>query len=382
MTFSLAGQRILLAAEYIGHGGTRTYFKNLVRFYADAGADVAALTTYPSSDSDMNRFVCDHGFSLETFENIAKRAGDGHLWETPALWSPRHIWKERQIFERYCDERGIDRVVVSVGTSGLFLSATHARPRPIMIAHGYPHGRRQDLLGKRIHANRAPSDLQIITVSEFSARLFRRMWGTEKRGIKVQAVWSSCGQPVQESTPLAGRNLSVVSASLVESYKEPFHWINIADHILRGSAGLESADFTWLGDGPLLQQARERATQTGRQSIRFPGWDDEPEKIYMRSRVYLQTSSKEALGLSVVDAVRHGLPCVVTEVGGLPEVVSNNVSGFVVPPGDVVAASAAVEELLQDDSTWTRMSKAASDLYLERFTPQMWQKKLLAAHKL
>jgi glycosyltransferase involved in cell wall biosynthesis len=250
-----------------------------------------------------------------------------------------------------------------------------------MIAHGYPHGRRQDLLGKRIHADRAPSDLQIITVSEFSARLFRRMWGTEKRGINVQAIWSSCGQPVQAFMPLAGRNLSVVTASLVESYKEPFYWINIADNILRGSAGLESADFTWLGDGPLLQQARERAIQTGHQSIRFPGWDEEPGKAYMHSRAYLQPSSKEALGLSVVDAVRHGLPSVVTNVGGLPEVSLDSVNGFVVPAGDTVAASEAVKELLLDDSTWLRMSSSANEVYRQRFTPEMWKQKMLVAHE-
>jgi glycosyltransferase involved in cell wall biosynthesis len=115
--------------------------------------------------------------------------------------------------------------------------------------------------------------------------------------------------------------------------------------------------------------------------IQFPGWDDDPGKEYQRSRVYLQTSSKEALGLSVVDAVRHGLPCVVADVGGLPEVVLDNVNGFVVSPGDVAAASEAVRELLLNDSTWLKMSKSANEVYRERFTPEMWKENMLAAHE-
>ena len=378
---SLTGQRILLAAEYIGHGGTREYFKDLVRFYADERAEVLALTTYSSNDTEMKSFLRNYGFGLMSFEDFVHDFGDGLSWKMPTVWNPIRARQERRMFIRLCDEAGIGRVVVSVGTSGLFLSATHVRPDPIMIAHGYPHGRRQEIFGKTFHGDRTPADLRIVSVSEFSADLFRQVWYKRNETDAVRTIWSSCGQPILNTTPLAARHRSVVTASLVEHYKEPFRWIDIAHHVSQSDEQLVRSRFSWMGDGPLLNQARHYAQRTGNSLIQFPGWDDDPGKEYQRSRVYLQTSSKEALGLSVVDAVRHGLPCVVADVGGLPEVVLDNVNGFVVSPGDVAAASEAVRELLLNDSTWLKMSKSANEVYRERFTPEMWKENMLAAHE-
>ena len=377
---SLAGQKILLAAEYIEYGGTRTYFKELVRFYAGLGADVLAVTTYPSQDSDMQRFLRDHGFTLRIFSDVESEFGDGFRRATPSVWNPGQARQERKMFERLCAETGVDRVVISVGTSGLFLSATHVRPRPIMIAHGYPHGTRQQILGRWLHGGGAPVGLRIVTVSEYSAKLFRRIWATERRGIDVRTIWSSCGQPPLSFQPWERRDISVITASLLESYKEPFRWIDIAKQVCEREEQLSQAPFVWLGDGTLLHQSRAYALKTGIDSIQFPGWDSNPVEAYGRSRVYLQTSSKEALGLSVVDAIRHGLPCVVPDVGGMPEVVLNNVNGYVVPAHDIQAAANAIIELLTNQELWMKMSDSAREVYRERFSPELWHQSMLTAH--
>jgi len=65
--------------------------------------------------------------------------------------------------------------------------------------------------------------------------------------------------------------------------------------------------------------------------------------------MYLQVSSTENMSLSVIDALRHGVPAVVTDVGGLPEIVEHGKSGLVVPsaPSEVIAESVTEYSLVK-----------------------------------
>jgi len=63
-----------------------------------------------------------------------------------------------------------------------------------------------------------------------------------------------------------------------------------------------------------------------------------------------------------------GLPVVATAVGGVPEIIENEVSGLVVGPRDSIALSAAILRLLKDDELCQRMAKAARERVLTRFS--------------
>ncbi|HET6317069.1 MAG TPA: glycosyltransferase, partial [Chloroflexota bacterium] len=59
---------------------------------------------------------------------------------------------------------------------------------------------------------------------------------------------------------------------------------------------------------------------------------------------------------------------VASSVGGVPEIVQDGVTGFLVPPGDVAALRARVEQLLSDKPLARRMGVHAREHVLERFT--------------
>jgi glycosyltransferase involved in cell wall biosynthesis len=170
-----------------------------------------------------------------------------------------------------------------------------------------------------------------------------------------------------------------MTAALVEDYKRPRDWVEIARLVTNAGAD-DDSDFIWFGEGPLRGEAQVLADATVPGRASFPGWSDDLEGSYGSARVYLQTSSIESLGLSVVDALRHGIPAVVTRAGGLPEVVLDGVNGFVVSVGDTQAAAKAVVELLRNDDLWNQQALAARTVYQERFSPEMWDQSLLAAH--
>ena len=76
----------------------------------------------------------------------------------------------------------------------------------------------------------------------------------------------------------------------------------------------------------------------------------------------------ELLGLAVLEAMASGTPVVCSRVGGLPELVEDGVTGFLVTPGDVDELRDRLRQLLGDPSLGARMGRNARELALERFT--------------
>jgi glycosyltransferase involved in cell wall biosynthesis len=76
----------------------------------------------------------------------------------------------------------------------------------------------------------------------------------------------------------------------------------------------------------------------------------------------------ELLGLVLLEAMACGTPVVCSEVGGMPEVVDQGITGWVVPANDVGALRERIQLLLEDDKLWARMSSAAAAHVERRFT--------------
>jgi glycosyltransferase involved in cell wall biosynthesis len=79
----------------------------------------------------------------------------------------------------------------------------------------------------------------------------------------------------------------------------------------------------------------------------------------------------ELLGLVVLEAMASGTPVVASRIGGLPEVIDDGETGFLVPPGDVGALRERLEQILRDRELGQRLGANARAAVLERFT---WDK--------
>ena len=72
-------------------------------------------------------------------------------------------------------------------------------------------------------------------------------------------------------------------------------------------------------------------------------------------------SMNESFGVSVIEASACEKPVIVSNVGGLPEVVENGVTGIVVPPANTLELSKAIEKLILDKTLRIKMGKAGRD---------------------
>jgi len=89
----------------------------------------------------------------------------------------------------------------------------------------------------------------------------------------------------------------------------------------------------------------------------------------------------ELLGLSALEAMASGTPVIASRLDGLPEVVRDGETGFLVTPGDVEELRDRIAQLLGDRTLAARMGARGRDLVLERFTWEACAQRCLAAYE-
>ena len=104
------------------------------------------------------------------------------------------------------------------------------------------------------------------------------------------------------------------------------------------------------GDGPERNGAEILCRELGYcDDIRFVGKQDQIEALYSISDLFLLTSEYESFGLSALEAMAAEVPVVSTNVGGLPEINIQGVTGFMRPVGDVAGMAQDALYILSND---------------------------------
>lgn len=115
-----------------------------------------------------------------------------------------------------------------------------------------------------------------------------------------------------------------------------------------------------VGDGPLREKLSEQALALGLSGhVFFEGFREDVGPYLRAGTVFVLTSQQEGLPLSILEAMACGLPCIVTKVGGNPEVVTHGVNGLVVSPGSVAEVASAISYLATHPQERAEMSRMA-----------------------
>jgi glycosyltransferase involved in cell wall biosynthesis len=129
--------------------------------------------------------------------------------------------------------------------------------------------------------------------------------------------------------------------------------------------------FVLVGEGAFREQFMNDAARFGiAQHITWTGLVQDPfgEGVYEAADIVCQLSEWEELfGWMIAEAMAYGKPIVATNVGGIPELVDDGVSGFLVPRGDSVAAAERLNELAVDAVLRRRLGEAGRKQVSEKF---------------
>lgn len=148
--------------------------------------------------------------------------------------------------------------------------------------------------------------------------------------------------------------------------------IKRADDLLHAFAAMRNrghdAQLLVVGDGPLRPDLEALAASLGiGSSTHFTGFRSDVGVIYAAADAVALTSANEGTPVSVIEAQAAGLPAVSTDVGGVRDVVRDGVSGFVVPPGEVMAIADRLGRLAGDEALRHRLGGAGREHAVSRY---------------
>jgi glycosyltransferase involved in cell wall biosynthesis len=143
------------------------------------------------------------------------------------------------------------------------------------------------------------------------------------------------------------------------------------------------ARFVLVGEGDLRAELQAQAArlQLGSDRLIFAGWRDDVPRLLTLFDLFVSSSVQEGLGTSVLQALAMKRPVVVTDAGGLPEIVSDGETGRVVPAGDATALAGAMTAMLNDRVAAKGMADTGHRMVLERFTPEQMVEGTIAAYR-
>lgn len=137
---------------------------------------------------------------------------------------------------------------------------------------------------------------------------------------------------------------------------------------LARTPGLADLFLIVVGDGDLRHSLEQRAAALGIAGrVRFLGARRDLGDLLNAVDLFVLPSLWEGLPLSLVLAMGAGLPVVATRVAGLPEVVDDERTGLLVPPGDSRALGAALARVVGDAALGRRLGAAAREAVLPKF---------------
>jgi glycosyltransferase involved in cell wall biosynthesis len=213
----------------------------------------------------------------------------------------------------------------------------------------------------------SPLASRVICVCEAEARL-ARLIGPSGR---VRVVHNGIdppdyGVPDARVAELRGKGPVVGTLTLLRPGKGLETLIDAMPAVL---ARYPTTQLAVVGEGPDLDVLRARAHQRGAaHAVHFVGPSSEPLGALRGMDVFVHPSWAESFPYAILEAMSLGKPIVASEVGGIPEAVTHEISGLLVPPREAKALAAALIRLLGDPVGGARMGETGMRTVNERFT--------------
>lgn len=377
-------KKILLTAQYNKFGGARYYFIHLLKFYNSQGYKVTVCLTKEDQQIEITSIIEELGFNIIT---IRKRLrGFKQIFEQPVI----SFFSDISLIIRAYIKVNPDLVVVSNITPDAFLGLAFFRTPYICIVHSYPldnlsrkyiirmlQGLRRILLNWIF----AKPKKKIVSVSNFSKREIIKLFGVPEQSVSIIYNFGKKPAEALPRTDSNEQNHLILTYGHVRYYKNPFDWISVAEKVIQYFPNT-SIQFIWGGDGELLDSSKALVNSMGLEDkIKFIGFTRDVDLYYKSATIYFQPSLLESHGIAVVDAMAYSLPCVVSNVGGLPESVSNGENGYFVNVDDLNAMSEAIISIIIDEDLRKQMGRNSLNIFNEKFSYDIWTAKMKVIHE-
>lgn len=370
--------KILLIPEFSSYGGTFTYFKDIMHFYYSQKYEVTVVLNKEQLNQEVIDLINKYGYKFIILPEIKK---------VFIRLRPRFLF---QSFFNFFNLLPIyfkikpDITVISTGTPGDLLSLMFLPSKFLYVLHTYPVQSKRAFLTKLFLKLNLGKRKKIITVSEFSKKEIIKVWGLFKKEECVNVIHNtSIGDEKSvlfENIEIKNnKKIRILTVGHLRWYKNPLLWIEVAE-IVNKIILMKNIEFIWSGDGELLSECQRLIKTLNLNNVSFTGYQKGVENLINSCDIYFQPSAVESFGMCVLDAMRLGKPCIVSDVGGLPEIVVDNETGYVINVNDKKMMAEKLILLIKDKDLRLDMGKAGESRYENYFSYRIWQIKMINLH--
>ncbi len=220
----------------------------------------------------------------------------------------------------------------------------------------------------------APLAARIICVSEFDRNLAIR------NGIDATRLRTIHNGIPDDTIPLRGkrdpeRPVRIAMVARFSPQKDQ-------PSLLRAIQHLPQCELDLVGDGPLEDSVKVLAHRLDIQHrVHFHGYRPDVDQVLANADIFVLASHYEGFPLTTLEAMRAGLPTIVSDVGGAAEAMIPDVTGFVVPPGDHCALRSRIQQLTDDPGLMEEMGRSAQAAFKRSFTFERMYRETLAVYE-
>jgi glycosyltransferase involved in cell wall biosynthesis len=179
---------------------------------------------------------------------------------------------------------------------------------------------------------------------------------------------------------IPSQDLPVSTANSPNDYTQPTRLIMVARFnfqqkdqptLMRSlkELGDQRVHLSLAGTGPNFDQGKALATELGvASSISFLGDRADIPELLAANHIFILSTHYEGFPISILEAMRAGMPIIATAVNGIPEQIIDGVTGLLVPPEDPTALAQAIKRLAADPILRQQLGQAAQAKFQREFT--------------
>jgi len=257
----------------------------------------------------------------------------------------------------------------------------HGLGKPVVFtAHGWAFT--EGITGPKVRLFRAleriaaPLASRIITVSEYDRTLALQSGiGSAQNILKIYNA-----MPDVHAIASPGKNEESVRIIMVARLDKP------KDHETLFNSLISLTNRDWMldlvGDGPHEKKLEALAKHMGLSDrIRFLGLRKDVDNLLAQSHIFVLPTNWEGFPRSILEAMRAGLPVVASAVGGIPESVEENSTGYLIPRNGVKELRERLAYLIDHPEERHRLGNAGRQRFEEKFRFERMAEQTLAVYK-
>lgn len=177
-----------------------------------------------------------------------------------------------------------------------------------------------------------------------------------------------------EYTVTNNNKIIVGSIGRLEKVKGYQYLINAINILINKGYNLECQI---LGDGSDLDSLILLKNKLGiNNNIKFLGFDDNINHFLDTLDIYVQPSIQESFGISILEAMNRSRPVVASNIGGIPEIIKNNVTGILFESQNYNDLACRIEELILNPEKRIEIANSGRDRFIMNFTTEVFINKL------